>query len=172
VEFIDKVVGGAVPSNYIGSVEKGVRHQLEQGIHTGVPVTDVQVTLFDGKAHSVDSSDAAFQTAGALAIKDAAAKGSVQILEPVDAVAITVADDHIGAVLSDLSGRRARVTGTEPVESERPGSRSIIHAEIPELELLRYAATLRSITGGAGNFTRQYLRHDPAPAAVAAALIG
>jgi elongation factor G len=172
VEFVDKVVGGAVPSNYIGSVEKGVRHQLEQGIQAGVPVTDVQVTLFDGKAHSVDSSDAAFQTAGSLAIKDAAAKGSVQILEPVDAVAITVADDHIGTVLSDLSGRRARVTGTEPVESERPGSRSVIHAEIPELELLRYAATLRSITGGAGNFTRQYLRHDPAPAAVAAALIG
>ncbi|HEU5270170.1 MAG TPA: elongation factor G-like protein EF-G2 [Jatrophihabitans sp.] len=172
VEFHDKVVGGAVPSNYIGSVEKGVRHQLEQGIHTGVPVTDVEVTLVDGKAHSVDSSDAAFQTAGSLAIKDAAAKGSVQILEPVDAVAITVADDHIGTVLSDLSGRRARVTGTEPVETERPGSRSVIHAEIPELELLRYAATLRSITGGAGNFTRQYLRHDPAPAAVAAALIG
>jgi elongation factor G len=172
VEFIDKVVGGAVPSNYIGSVEKGVRHQLEQGIHTGVSVTDVQVTLLDGKAHSVDSSDAAFQTAGSLAIKDAASKGSVQVLEPVDAVAITVADDHIGTVLSDLSGRRGRVTGTEPVESDRPGGRSVIHAEIPELELLRYAATLRSITGGAGNFTRQYLRHDPAPAAVAAALIG
>ena len=172
VEFIDKVVGGAVPSNYIGSVEKGVRHQLEQGIHTGVSVTDVQVTLFDGKAHSVDSSDAAFQTAGSLAIKDAASKGSVQVLEPVDAVAITVADDHIGTVLSDLSGRRGRVTGTEPVDSDRPGSRSVIHAEIPELELLRYAATLRSITGGAGNFTRQYLRHDPAPAAVAAALLG
>ncbi|MFL6160684.1 MAG: elongation factor G-like protein EF-G2 [Jatrophihabitantaceae bacterium] len=172
VEFIDKVVGGAVPSNYIGSVEKGVRHQLEQGIQAGVPVTDVQVTLLDGKAHSVDSSDAAFQTAGSLAIKDAAAKGSVQVLEPVDSVAITVADDHIGTVLSDLSGRRARVTGTEPVESERPGTRSVIHAEIPELELLRYAATLRSITGGAGNFTRQYLRHDPAPPPVAAALLG
>ncbi len=172
VEFVDKVVGGAVPSNYIGSVEKGVRHQLEMGVHPGVPVTDVQVTLFDGKAHSVDSSDAAFQTAGSLAIKDAAGKGSVQLLEPVDAVAITVADDHIGTVLSDLSGRRARVTGTEPIESDRPGSRSVIHAEIPEVELLRYAATLRSITGGAGNFTRSYLRHDPAPPPVATALLG
>ncbi|HTZ45603.1 MAG TPA: elongation factor G-like protein EF-G2 [Jatrophihabitans sp.] len=172
VEFVDKVVGGAVPSNYIGSVEKGVRHQLEQGIHTGIPVTDVQVTLLDGKAHSVDSSDAAFQTAGSLAIKDAAGKGAVQVLEPLDAVEITVADEQIGTVLSDLTGRRARVTGTEPVESDRPGNRSVIRAEVPELELLRYAATLRSITGGAGSFTRHYLRHDPAPAAVAAALLG
>ena len=167
VEFVDKVVGGAVPNNYIGSVEKGVRHLLEQGLSNAIPVTDVRVTLRDGKAHSVDSSDAAFQTAGGLAVKDAASKAAVQILEPVDAVAITVSDDHIGAILSDLSGRRGRVTGTEPVESNRPGNRSVVHAEIPQLELLRYAATLRSLTGGAGSFTRHYLRHDPAPAAVA-----
>jgi len=172
IEFVDKVVGGAVPSNYIGSVEKGARHQLEQGIQPGVPVTDVRIILHDGKAHSVDSSDAAFQTAGSLAVKDAASKGNVQVLEPIDTVAITVSDDQIGNILSDLSGRRARVTGTEPVESERPGSRSVVHAEIPQLELLRYAATLRSLTGGAGSFSRSYLRHDPAPAAVAAALIG
>ncbi|HEX2902901.1 MAG TPA: elongation factor G-like protein EF-G2 [Jatrophihabitans sp.] len=171
VEFVDRVVGGAVPSNYIGSVEKGVRHLLEQGLAdgvpvTGVPITDVRVTLRDGKAHSVDSSDAAFQTAGGLAVKDAAAKAGVQLLEPVDDVQITVSDEHIGTILSDLSGRRARVTGTEPLESDRPGSRSVIHAEVPQLELLRYAATLRSLTGGAGSFRRSYLRHDPAPAAV------
>lgn len=167
IEFVDKVVGGAVPNNYIGSVEKGVRHLLEQGLGDGVPVTDVRVTLRDGKAHSVDSSDAAFQTAGGLAVKDAASKAAVQVLEPVDAVAITVSDDHIGAILSDLSGRRGRVTGTEPLESNRPGNRSVVHAEIPQLELLHYAATLRSLTGGAGSFTRSYLRHDPAPASVA-----
>jgi len=172
VEFLDKVVGGAVPSNYIGSVEKGVRHQLAQGIQPVVPVTDVQVTLLDGKAHSVDSSDAAFQTAGSLAVKDAAGKGGVQLLEPVDAVAITVTEEQIGTVLSDLSGRRGRVTGTESVDSDRPGSRCVIRAEIPALELLRYAAALRSMTGGVGSFTRHYLRHEPAPAAVAAALLG
>ena len=94
------------------------------------------------------------------------------MLEPVDAVAITVSDDQIGSVLSDLSGRRARVTGTEPLDSDRPGSRSVVHAEVPQLELLRYSAALRSITGGAGSFSRSYLRHDPAPAAVAAALLG
>jgi elongation factor G len=170
VEFSDRVVGGAVPSNYIASVEKGVRHQLQLGIPAGVSVTDVRVTLRDGKAHSVDSSDAAFQLAGALAVKDAATKASVQLLEPVAMLAITVADEHIGAVLSDLSGRRARVRSTESVESNRPGSRSTIRAEVPELELLRYPAVLRSITGGAGTFSRRYLRHDPAPGSVTAAV--
>jgi elongation factor G len=172
VEFVDKVVGGSVPNQFIGSVEKGARAQLAHGVVGSVPVVDVRVTLLDGKAHSVDSSDAAFQTAGALAVKEAAAKGNVQLLEPIESVDITVTDDHIGAVLSDLSGRRGRVTGTEPLASDRPGSRSVVHAEVPAVELLRYAATLRSITGGAGTFTRTYLRHDPAPQAVAAALLG
>lgn len=172
VEFVDKVVGGAIPNQFIASVEKGVRAQLAHGVLSAIPVVDVRVTLLDGKAHSVDSSDAAFQTAGALAVKDAASRGNVQLLEPIDSVDITVTDDHIGAVLSDLSGRRGRVTGTERLNSDRPGSRSVVHAEVPAVELLRYAATLRSITGGAGTFVRSYLRHEPAPAAVAAALLG
>ncbi len=172
VRFVDRVVGGAVPSQFIGSVEKGARAQLAHGVQGSVPVVDVQVTLLDGKAHSVDSSDAAFQTAAALAVKDAASAGGVQLLEPVDAVEITVAEHHIGAVLSDLSGRRARVTGTEPLVSDRPGNRSVVHAEVPAVELLRYPAVLRSLTGGAGSFTRGYLRHDPAPPAVATALLG
>jgi elongation factor G len=172
VQFEDRVVGGAVPSQFVGSVEKGARAQLAHGVQGSVPVVDVQVTLLDGKAHSVDSSDAAFQTAAALAVKDAAGTAGVQLLEPVDAVQITVAEHHIGAVLSDLSGRRARVTGTEPLVSDRPGNRSVVHAEVPAVELLRYPAVLRSLTGGAGTFTRGYLRHDPAPQAVAAALLG
>ncbi|HST48167.1 elongation factor G-like protein EF-G2 [Jatrophihabitans sp.] len=172
VQFLDRVVGGAVPSQFIGSVEKGARTQLAKGVQGSVPVVDVQVTLLDGKAHSVDSSDAAFQTAAALAVKEAAASGGIQVLEPVDAVQITVAEHHIGAVMSDLSGRRARVTGTEPLVSDRPGNRSVVHAEVPAVELLRYPAVLRSLTGGAGSFSRSYLRHDPAPAAVATALLG
>lgn len=171
VEFADRVVGGAVPANYIGSVEKGVRQLLSQGLRAGVPVTDVRVTLRDGKAHSVDSSDAAFQAAGALAVKDAAAKVDLQLLEPVDRVEITVAEEQIGTVLSDLSGRRARVTGTEPLESGRTGNRCLVRAEIPQLELLRYPIVLRSLTGGAGTFTRRYARHDPAPPAVASAVV-
>ena len=171
IEFVDAVVGGAVPRQFISSVEKGVRSQLAQGLTAGAPVVDVRVTLNDGKAHSVDSSDAAFQVAGALAVKDAAAHTHIQILEPIDSVDITVTADHIGEVLSDLSGRRGRVTGTEPVDADRLGGHSVIHAELPGLELVRYAAVLRSMTGGAGSFTRRYLRHDPAPPSVSAALL-
>ena len=108
IEFAEHVVGGAVPSQFIGSVEKGVRAQLEQGLdQSHIPVVDVKVTLVDGKAHSVDSSDAAFQTAGSLAVKDAAASGKLTLLEPIAAVDITVPDAHVGSVMSDLSGRRA-----------------------------------------------------------------
>ncbi|MCW2493626.1 MAG: elongation factor, partial [Frankiales bacterium] len=160
IEFVDKVVGGAVPNQFISSVEKGVRFQLAQGVVGSTPVVDVRVILRDGKAHSVDSSDAAFQVAGGLAVKDAAAKGGIGVLEPIDTVEVRVTDDHIGAVLADLSGRRGRVTGTEPMTSSRPGARSVIHAEVPAVELLRYAVTLRSVTGGAGTFQRSYLRHD------------
>lgn len=163
VQFVDQVVGGAVPRQFIPSVEKGVRAELARGVADGVPVDDVRVTLTDGKAHSVDSSDAAFQAAGSLAVKDAAAKANLQILEPIDEVGIFLGEHHIGAVLSDLSGRRARVTGTELVNTTRPGSRSLIHAEVPAVELVRYSAVLRGLTGGAGAFTRSYLRHDPAP---------
>jgi len=172
VEFAEQVVGGAVPSQFIGSVEKGVRAQLAQGLDQDhIPVVDVKVTLVDGKAHSVDSSDAAFQTAGSLAIKDAAVNGKLTLLEPIAAVDITVPDAHVGAVLSDLSGRRGRVTGTEPDPSAMVGmERSIVHAEVPDAELVRYATSLRSITAGTGRFTRSFARYDLVPANVAAAL--
>jgi elongation factor G len=171
IEFVDAVVGGTVPRQFIPSVEKGVRTQLAEGLTPGAPVVDVRVTLIDGKAHSVDSSDAAFQVAGALAIKDATTHAQIQLLEPVDSVDITVTEDHIGEVLSDLSGRRGRVTGTEPATEDPLGGHSVIHAEVPGAELVRYAAVLRSITGGAGSFTRHYLRHDPAPPSISAALL-
>ena len=152
VEFAEKVVGGAVPSQFIGSVEKGVRTQLEQGLDSDhIPVVDVLVTLLDGKAHSVDSSDAAFQMAGALAVKDAAREGRRALLEPIATVDITVPDAHVGSVLSDLSGRRGRVTGTEPDPTAPVGmERTVVHAEVPDAELTRYAIVLRSLTAGTG----------------------
>jgi elongation factor G len=172
VEFAEKVVGGAVPSQFIGSVEKGVRGQLDTGLDgEHVPVTDVLVTLVDGKAHSVDSSDAAFQTAGALAVKDAATEARPALLEPIASVEITVLDAHVGAVLSDLSGRRGRVTGTEPDAGAPAGmERTTVHAEVPESELARYAITLRSLTAGTGRFSRAFARLEVVPAQVAESL--
>ena len=158
-EFLVKVVGGAVPNQFFPSVEKGVRAQMERGVAAGFPLVDLRVTLVDGKAHSVDSSDAAFQTAGALALREAAKATTVNLLEPVHAVAVTVPDEYVGAVMSDLSGRRGRVTGTESLGGER----SRVNAEVPEIELVRYAVDLRSLSAGTGRFTRTYLRHDPMP---------
>ncbi len=160
-EFVDRVVGGAVPHNYIPSVEKGVRAQMERGLIAGFPVVDLRVTLFDGKAHSVDSSDAAFQTAGALALKDAVEKGQPALLEPVDEVVIRVPDSSVGAVMGDLSGRRGRVLGTEPDTSTE--GRTLVRAEVPATELLRYAVELRSMTSGTGTFQRHFVRYDPMP---------
>lgn len=163
VEFADRVVGGAVPHQFVASVEKGVRAQLAAGITEGRPIVDVRVTLVDGKAHSVDSSDAAFQTAGALAVKDAAAAG-LTALEPLDEVEVRLPDTHLGAVLGDLSSRRGRVLGTEAPA----GGTTVVRAEVPATELLRYAVDLRSITSGTASFHRRHVRYDPVPAHAAA----
>ncbi|MFI9595185.1 elongation factor G-like protein EF-G2 [Nonomuraea sp. NPDC052265] len=158
-EFVDKIVGGVVPRQFIPSVEKGVRAQMERGVVAGYPMVDVRVTLYDGKAHSVDSSDMAFQIAGQLALKEAASKVPTLLLEPVDELSVLVADDHVGSVMSDLSSRRGRVLGTEPVGT----GRTLVKAEVPELEITRYAIDLRSMSHGTGTFTRTFLRYEPLP---------
>ena len=162
-EFVDKVVGGSVPRQFIPSVEKGVRAQMERGVRNGYPVVDLRVTLTEGKAHSVDSSDMAFQTAGALALREAAAVSSVTMLEPYDAVDVLVPDEHVGGVMSDLSSRRARVLGTDKVGDDR----TVVKAEVPQTELVRYAIDLRSSTHGAGMFTRSFAHYEPMPEDVA-----
>jgi len=158
--FVDKIVGGSVPRQFIPSVEKGLRAQLEKGVGANYPVVDITVTLVDGKAHSVDSSDMAFQTAGGLALRDAAANGEVALLEPFDELAVLVDDDFVGTVMGDLSSRRARVLGTEPVGS----GRTMIKAEAPQTELVRYATELRSMSHGTGTFSRTFRRYEPMPA--------
>ncbi|MEV4324723.1 elongation factor G-like protein EF-G2 [Microbispora rosea] len=162
-EFVDKIVGGVVPRQFIPSVEKGVRAQMERGVVAGYPMVDVRVTLYDGKAHSVDSSDMAFQIAGQLALKEAASKVATHLLEPVDEVSVLVSDDYVGAVMSDLSSRRGRVLGTEPVGT----GRTLVRAEVPQLEITRYAIDLRSLSHGAGTFSRSFLRYEPLPAHLA-----
>jgi elongation factor G len=162
-EFVDKVVGGSVPRQFIPSVEKGVRAQMERGVRAGYPMVDLRVTLTDGKAHAVDSSDMAFQMAGSLALREAAASADVTMLEPYDVVAVVVPDDHIGPTMSDLSSRRARLLGTDKVGDDR----TVIHAEVPQTELVRYAVDLRSSTHGAGSFTRSFGHYEPMPEDVA-----
>ncbi|ONI74962.1 elongation factor G [Actinosynnema sp. ALI-1.44] len=159
-QFVDKIVGGAIPNQFIPSVEKGIRAQLERGLVSGFPVVDIKVTLVDGKAHSVDSSDAAFQTAGSIALKEAAAAGQITLLEPVDTVSVRLPDEHLGTVLGDLSSRRGRVLGTEADPS--PGY-SVIRAEVPATQLIRYAIDLRSLSSGSATFTREFSRFDPLP---------
>ena len=165
-EFVDKVVGGAVPRQFIPGVEKGVRAQMEKGVSgggPGHPVVDIRVTLVDGKAHSVDSSDHAFQMAGGLALRDAATTVAVNLLEPVDVVAVVVPDELVGAVMSDLSSRRGRVLGTDRGEDDR----TVVNAELPAVELARYAVELRALSHGAGSFTRSFVRYEPMPESAA-----
>jgi elongation factor G len=163
-EFVDKVVGGAVPRQFIPSVEKGVRAQMEKGVHAGYPVVDIRVTLLDGKAHSVDSSDFAFQMAGSLGLKEAAAATKVSLLEPIDEISVLIPDDLVGAVMGDLSGRRGRVLGTDTAGNDR----TLVRAEVPQVELTRYAIDLRSLSHGAASFTRTFARYEPMPESAAA----
>jgi elongation factor G len=165
IVFEQRIVGGTVPSQFHGSVEKGIRAQAERGISGDRPIVDVHVTLVDGKAHSVDSSDAAFQAAGALALREAAAAAGTRVLEPWCEVEVVVPGEYVGAVMSDLSARRARVTGSD-ADPER--DRTTVRAEVPEVELLSYAGALRSVSHGTGSFTRRPMGHEPAPASLTA----
>jgi elongation factor G len=168
-EFVDKVVGGAVPRNFIPSVEKGARNQLAEGVLAGYPCVDVRVTLVDGKAHTVDSSDMAFQNAAGLALREAANESTVSLLEPVDTIEVTVGDDYVGAVLADLRSRRAQVHATQPAPLE---GHTVITADVPQHELSRYPIDLRSVAHGSGSFTRTFNRYDYLPAALARDITG
>jgi elongation factor G len=164
IVFEQRIVGGTVPSQFHGSVEKGIRTQADRGISGDRPLVDVHLTLVDGKAHSVDSSDAAFQAAGALALRELAAAAGTRVLEPWCEVAVVVPGEYVGAVMSDLSGRRARVTGSE---ADPVRDLTTVRAEVPEVELLTYPGVLRSVTHGTGSFSRSPIGYEPAPANVA-----
>ncbi len=154
-EFAERVVGGVVPRQFIPSVEKGIRAQMSRGCG-GHPMVDVRVTLTGGKAHSVDSSDMAFQSAGALALREAAVQAGVQLLEPYDEVEVIVPGDLVGTVMSDLSARRGRVLGQDTADGM-----AVVRAHVPCSELIRYPIDLRSATHGTGSFTRAFSSYEP-----------
>jgi elongation factor G len=158
-EFVDKVVGGAVPRQFIPAVEKGILETMDHGGHFGFPVVDVRATLFDGKYHSVDSSEMSFKMAGSVGFKEAMAKAGPTLLEPISILKITVPDSLQGEVMGDLNARRGRVQGTESLGS---GLQEIT-AFVPTSEIMRYAIDLRSITGGRGSFTAEFDHYDPVP---------
>jgi len=166
-EYADKIYGGSVPNQFIPSVEKGVRKAMEDGLVAGFPVVDIRVTLYDGKFHSVDSSDMAFQIAGNMALKEAAANAEITLLEPVLELEVLVPDEFVGDILGDLSSRRGRVVGTDPVGT----GKTLVRATTPEAEVVRYAIDLRSMTRGKGSFARRFSHYEELPSHMAAKVI-
>ncbi len=157
--FVDSIVGGAIPRNFIPAVEKGVMEQMSLGGVHGFPVVDVKVECYDGKFHPVDSSEMAFRTAASMGLKEAMAKAGAVVLEPVSLITVTVPQELQGDIMGDLSSRRGRIAGTDTTGS----GLSQIQAMVPEGEISRYVMDLRSMTGGRGTFTAQFDHYDVLP---------
>jgi len=166
-EFVDKIFGGAIPHQFIPSVEKGIVKQMQDGVLTPYQMVDVRVTLYDGKFHTVDSSDMAFQIAGSLAIKEAAAQAGVSLLEPIVQAEVIVPESQTGDVIGDLNAKRGRVLGMETTGS----GKQRIKAMVPQAEMTRYAIDLRSMTGGRGVFTMTFDHYEEVPAHLADKII-
>jgi elongation factor G len=167
-QFTDKIVGGAISKGYIPAVQKGVEEAMADGGPRGFPVVDVQVTLLDGKEHSVDSSELAFKLAARAGFREAISAAGPVVLEPVSVIEVDVPSDLLGDVLGDLNSRRGRVAGTSPAA---PG-RQVVTALVPDAELVRYSAELRSLTGGRGRFTMQHDHDEVVPSNLVDRLVG
>jgi elongation factor G len=165
-DFINKIKGGAIPSEFIPAVEKGVEEALENGVKAGYPMVDVRVTLIDGKYHDVDSSEIAFKVAGSLAFKEAAKRAKPVLLEPIFAVEVVTPEDFLGEVIGDLSRRRGRVEG-----QERRGNALAVTARVPLSEMFGYATDLRSNTQGRANYTMQFEGYEEVPPNIAEKII-
>ncbi|RKY43245.1 MAG: elongation factor G [Candidatus Makaraimicrobium thalassicum] len=165
-DFVDKVVGGAIPKQLVGSCEKGVRHALADGIIAGFPVTDIRVVVYDGKTHPVDSKDIAFQIAAAHAFRESCEKAKPSLLEPIMNVELTVPEENMGDITGSLSSRRGRVQG---MDSE--GGMQIVKAQIPLEEMYKYANELKSLTAGRATYTMSFSHYDSVPSNVAQKVI-
>jgi elongation factor G len=166
-EFVDKIFGGAIPNQFIPSVEKGVVKTMEQGVISGNPMVDIRCTLVDGKFHTVDSSDMAFQIAGSLALKEASEAAGVVLLEPIVELEVTIPESQTGDVMGDLNSKRAKIAG---VESGAPGKQRV-KAMVPQAEVARYAIDLRSLTGGRGAFSMRFSHYEEVPSHLADKII-
>lgn len=166
-EYVDKIFGGSVPSQFIPSVEKGIQKTLSEGAVAGYPVVDIKVTLVDGKYHPVDSSDMAFQIAGSMGFREAVANAGVALLEPVMDLEVLVPDAHLGDIMGDLNSKRGRIQGTENVGI----GRQMVKAQAPMAEIARYAIDLRSMTGGQGTFRATFSHYEQVPAHLADKII-
>ncbi|RMG70376.1 MAG: elongation factor G, partial [Nitrospirae bacterium] len=165
-EFVNKIVGGVIPKEYIPAVEKGVKEAMESGILAGYPVVDVKVTLYDGSYHEVDSSEMAFKIAGSMAFKDACQKANPVLLEPIMAVEVVTPEDYMGDVIGDLNSRRGKVQSME-----KRGNSQVIRAEVPLSEMFGYATDLRSKTQGRATYTMQFSHYEEVPKNIADAII-
>jgi elongation factor G len=165
-EFIDKIVGGRIPREYIPSVDLGIQEAMESGVLAGYPVVDVRVTLVDGSYHEVDSSEMAFKIAGSMAFKNAMQRAKPKLLEPVMAVEVVTPEEYLGDVMGDLNSRRGRVEGLEP-----RGNAQAIRARVPLAAMFGYATDLRSTTQGRATFTMQFDRYEEVPQSIAGEIV-
>ena len=158
LEFVDKVVGGVVPRNYIPAVEKGLRDCLKKGVLAGYPVIGIKATLHDGSYHPVDSSEMAFKVAASLAYKKGMENAKPVILEPIMKVEIIIPDEYMGDIISDINKKRGRVIGMEP-----EGNNEKVIADLPLSEMFKYATDLRSMTQGRGSFSMEFEKYEEVP---------
>ncbi|HDS08868.1 MAG TPA: elongation factor G, partial [Firmicutes bacterium] len=165
-EFVDAIVGGVVPKNYVPAVEKGIRGAMQEGYLAGCPVVDISATIYDGSFHPVDSSDMAFQIAGSMAFKNCMAEAKPVLLEPIYKVDITVPEEYMGDIMGDLNSRRGKILGMDTKDKHQ-----IISALVPLAEMFTYINDLKSMTGGRGSFTMKYEKYEEVPAHIAEKII-
>ncbi|MPN16418.1 Elongation factor G [bioreactor metagenome] len=165
-EFVNAIVGGVVPKEFIPAVEKGLKEALVHGVLAGYPMVNLKATLYDGKYHPVDSKEVAFKSAARLSYKAACAKANPTLIEPIYRYEIFVPNDYVGAISGDLSSRRGRMLGMNPVEGG-----TVVVAEAPLSEMFKYATDLRSMSQARGSFTSEFVRYEDVPANIAKKII-
>jgi elongation factor G len=166
-DFVNKIKGGSIPTEFIPAVEKGIEDAMDNGPRAGYPMVDVRVTLVDGKYHDTDSSEIAFRVAGSLALKEAVRRAKPVLLEPVFAVEVVTPEEFMGDVIGDLNRRRGHVTGMD-----QRGNAQVITAYVPLAEMFGYATDVRSATQGRATYTMQFERYDEVPASIAEKVVG